>query len=51
MICHGGINLLGENINTIKKNTDTLLDSSKEVGLKVNAEKTKYMFTSRKIII
>jgi hypothetical protein len=30
-------NLLGDNIDTIKKNTETL-DTSKEVGLEVNAE-------------
>jgi hypothetical protein len=41
------VNLLDENINIIKKNTKTLLDTSKEVGAEVNAEKTKYMFMSR----
>jgi hypothetical protein len=34
------------NIDTIKKNTETLIDASKEVGLEVNAEKTKYMLLS-----
>jgi hypothetical protein len=29
------------------KSTKTLVDSSKEVGLEVNAEKTKYMLMSR----
>jgi hypothetical protein len=28
-----GVNLLGDNIDTIKKNTEILIDSSKEVGL------------------
>jgi hypothetical protein len=37
---------LGGDIDTIKKNTETLIGSSKEVGLEVNAEKTKYMLLS-----
>jgi coproporphyrinogen III oxidase-like Fe-S oxidoreductase len=32
---------------TIKKNTETLIDASKEIGVEVNAEKTKYMLLSR----
>jgi hypothetical protein len=31
----------------IKKNTQTLIDASKEVGLEVNTEKAKYMLLSR----
>jgi hypothetical protein len=40
------VNLLGGNIDTIKKNWETLIDVSKEVGLEINVEKTKYMLLS-----
>jgi hypothetical protein len=39
--------LLGDDIETIKKNRQTLIDAGKEVGLEVNTEKTKYMLLSR----
>jgi hypothetical protein len=39
-------NLLGDNIDTIKRNTQTLIDASKEIGLEVNRGKTKYMLVS-----
>jgi hypothetical protein len=41
------VNLLGENINIRKQNAEAPLEASKEIGLEVNSEKTKYMFTSR----
>jgi hypothetical protein len=41
------INIVGENLDTKKENTETLLDATKEVGLEMNPENTKYMLMSR----
>jgi hypothetical protein len=41
------VSLLGDNIDTIKKNTEILIDASKEVGLEISVDKTKYMLLSR----
>jgi hypothetical protein len=38
---------LRENADTVKKNTDALLDATKEIILEVNPEKTKYILISR----
>jgi hypothetical protein len=40
------MNLLGDNIDTLNKNTETLIDATKEAGLEVNVEKTKSMLVS-----
>jgi hypothetical protein len=37
------VNLLGDNIDTIKKNTETLTDATEEVCLEINIETTKYV--------
>jgi hypothetical protein len=37
------INLLGDSINTIKENTETLLGPSRDVGLEISTAKTMYM--------
>jgi hypothetical protein len=39
--------LFGDSINTIKENIETLLQASTDIGLEINAEKTKYMIMSR----
>jgi hypothetical protein len=41
------INILGGNVPTVKENTEALVVASKETGLEVNADKTKYMVMSR----
>jgi len=34
-------------VHTIKENIEALVDVNKEIGLEVNADKTKYMLMSR----
>jgi hypothetical protein len=39
------VNPPGDNIDTVKKNTETLIDTSKEVGLEISVVKTKYILS------
>jgi hypothetical protein len=41
------VNILGGSVHTKEKNTEALVVASKDTGLEVNADKTKYMATSR----
>jgi hypothetical protein len=40
------VNILDENMNSIKKHAEAVFGASRDVGLEVNAEKTKYMVMS-----
>jgi UDP-2,3-diacylglucosamine pyrophosphatase LpxH len=40
------VNLLDDSVNTIKQNTKTLLEASRDIGLEISSEKTKYMIMS-----
>ena len=37
------VNLIGDDIRTIERNANVLLNACKDIGLAVNTEKTKYM--------
>jgi hypothetical protein len=41
------VNILGEGICTVKEDVEALVAATKEIGLEVNADKTKYMDMSR----
>jgi len=41
------VKVLGGSVHTVKENTEALLVASKETGLEVNADKTRYMVMSR----
>jgi hypothetical protein len=40
------VNLLGDSTNTIEENRKPPLESSRDIGPEINAEKTKYMIMS-----
>ena len=38
------VNILGGSVHTVKKNAEALAVATKEIGLEVNAHKTKYLY-------
>ena len=45
------VDLLGDDVNTIKNNAKIFFKTAKEIGLEVNKEKTKYMLTGRNQVL
>ena len=41
------VNILGGSVHAVKKNAEALVAATKEIGLDINAHKTKYMTVSR----
>ena len=40
------VNILGGSVRKVKENAEALVVATKEIGLEVNADKTKYMIMS-----
>jgi hypothetical protein len=47
LACADDVNILGGSILKLKENAEALVAATKEIGLGVNADKTKYMVMSR----
>jgi hypothetical protein len=46
LLVYADVNMLSGSVHTVKKNTAALLFGSRETGLEVNADKTKYIDVS-----
>jgi hypothetical protein len=49
MVYADDVNSLDDSVNTINENTGFLVDASRDVGLEINAEKTKYEVSSSEL--
>ena len=47
LACSDDVNILGGSIHTLKVNAEALVAATREIGLEVSADKTKYMVMSR----
>ena len=41
------VNMLGQNLQTVRENAEIFIKTSKDIGLEINFENTKYMIISR----
>jgi hypothetical protein len=41
------VNLLGDSVNIVKEKSETHFAASRDIGLEINAEKTKFMIMPR----
>jgi len=46
-LLYGDVNILGGSIHTLKENAEALAAATREIGLEVSADKTKYMVMPR----
>ena len=46
MVYADDVNIFGGSVHTVKENTEALVVATKEIGLEVNGDKTKYMVRS-----
>jgi len=47
LVCADDVNMVGGSIHTLKENAEALVAATREIGLEVSADKTKYMVMSR----
>jgi hypothetical protein len=47
MVYADDVNILGGSVHSVKGNTEGLVVANKEIGLEINADKTKYMVISK----
>ena len=46
LLVYADVNMLGEDLQTIRENIEIFIKVSKETGLEINSEKSKYIITS-----
>ena len=46
LLAYADVNIVGGSIHRVKENAEALVVATKEIGLEVNADKTKYMVMS-----